>query len=141
MIKELSKTNGEDTVVGENVRVTGKLHTTGNIQINGAVKGELSSDGIIIIGKTATIEGPITASDVKVEGSVNGNITVKNELELDSEARVYGDINVKTLSVKAGAIFIGKSVMGEEKRSTPAEKTEVKEEKQEEAKEPEMEIE
>jgi cytoskeletal protein CcmA (bactofilin family) len=113
MIKELPKTNGEDTVVGENVKVTGKLHTSGNIQINGEVKGEVSSEGTVVIGKTATISGPITASDVKIEGTVKGNITASNEVALESNAKVFGDIQTKTLSINAGAVFVGKSIMGE----------------------------
>ena len=133
MIKELSKTDGADTVVGENVTVVGKLHTSGNIQINGSVEGELSADGIIVIGKTAKISGPINAVNVKVEGEVNGNIVAKNELELESNAKVFGDIKSKTLSIKAGAIFVGRCEMGQEK--------EVKEEKEEPEPTPQIEIE
>jgi cytoskeletal protein CcmA (bactofilin family) len=139
MIKELSKTNGEDTVVGENVKVTGKLHTSGNIQINGEVKGEVSSDGAIIIGKTAMISGPITASDVKIEGTVKGNIAASNEVALESNAKVFGDIQTKTLSIKTGAVFVGKSTMGEEVKPASAKATAGKEEKKEP--EPELEIE
>ena len=137
MIKELSKTNGKDTVVGENVRVTGKLHTSGGIQINGEVKGEVSSEGSVVVGRTATIKGPITASDVKIQGTVRGNIVVQNELELDSEAKVFGDIQTKTLSIQKGAIFVGKSAMGEEEEKGAKE---VKE-KEEKKPEPELEIE
>lgn len=138
MIKDLPTSNQQETIVGENVLVTGKLQTSSNILINGKVKGEISSEGSVIIGKTATIDGPVSATDVKVEGVVNGNITASNMLELESEAKVFGDIKTKTLSIQPGAIFVGKSSMLEETPSAlPKEKHVEKEEK----KEPEPEIE
>jgi len=118
MIKEFPKTNEQDTVVGENVRVTGKLQTSSNIHINGKVKGEISSEGSVIVGKTAEIEGPIAAAEIKVEGLVNGNIAAKNMLELDSQARVFGDIKTKTLSIQPGAVFVGRCIMGEETKES-----------------------
>src|SRR3972149_10547042 len=114
MIKDFSKTN-EDTVVGENVRVTGKLHTSSNIQINGHVKGEISSEGTVIVGEKATVEGPISASNIRVEGIIKGSLVCFNELELESSAKLFGDIQTKNLSIKAGAVFNGKSIMKEEK--------------------------
>ena len=126
MIKDLPKSSGEDTVVGENVRVTGKLQTSSNIQINGHVKGDVSSEGAVIVGKTAVIDGPINANDVKVEGTVKGNITARSQLELESQAKILGDIQVKTLAVKTGAVFNGKSTMTEEKPEVTEAKSEKK---------------
>jgi len=111
MIKDLSKTNEKGTVVGENVIVTGKLHTSSNIQINGSIKGEVSSEGTIVIGQNAKIEGPIMAADILIQGEIKGNISASNSLEMTQGAKVYGDIETKSLSIQAGAIFIGKSSM------------------------------
>lgn len=145
-MKDLLKSNASETVVGENVKVSGKLHTTSSIQINGEVKGEVQADGGVIIGKAATISGPIRAKSVKIEGTVKGNIDSSEELELDSTAKVYGDIQTKSLSIKAGAIFVGKSSMegeeGEEelkKKKGEGKKKETKEIQEES--EPEFEIE
>jgi len=113
MIKALSEVAQQETVVGENVLVTGKLQTSSNIQINGRVKGEIDSGGSVVVGKAAMVEGPISAAEIKVEGVVNGNITAKESLELDVSAKVFGEIKTKTLSVQPGAIFVGKCVMGE----------------------------
>lgn len=134
-MREFFKTSANDTVVGENVKVTGKLHTTSNIQINGQVRGQVSSDGGLIVGKTATISGPLEGKEIKIEGSVKGNVTASELVELEEGAKVFGDIQTKVLSVKPGAIFVGKSTM-------PVEEELKKEEKKEEKKiEPELEIE
>lgn len=139
MIKELSKTNEQDTIVGPNVRVSGKLHTSSNIQINGQVKGEVSSEGNVIIGKTAVIEGPITASEIRIEGTVKGNITAYSALELNSQAKIFGDIQTKTLAVQPGAIFIGKSNM--ETKEEPEEIRLANKEKDQKEPKPELDLE
>ena len=123
MLKEMQKTNEKDTVVGENVMVTGKLHTSSNIQVNGMVKGEIESEGGIIVGKSATIEGPITAAEIKIDGTVRGNIIASHSVEITSEAKVIGDIQTDKLSIQFGALFVGKSLM-QDKKSAEKTKTE-----------------
>ena len=123
MLKEMQKTNEKDTVVGENVMVTGKLHTSSNIQVNGMVKGEIESEGGIIVGKTATIEGPIAAAEIKIEGTVRGSIIASHSVEITSEAKVIGDIQTDKLSIQFGALFVGKSLM-QDKKSTEKVKNE-----------------
>lgn len=140
MIKDLPRNPNEETVIGENVRVTGKLHTSSSIVINGHVKGEVVSEGKVTIGKTGEVDGPIQAKDVKIEGAVKGNIIAKNQLDLDSQAKVFGDLQAKILSVKAGAIFNGKSTMSEEKEEIASKKEKTKPAEKEEP-EPELEIE
>jgi len=138
MIKDLSKTNEKDTVVGENVIVTGKLHTSSNIQINGTVKGEVSSQGTVIIGENAKIEGPVVATDILVHGEIRGNISASNSLEMTQKAKVHGDIEAKSLCIHAGALFVGKSNM--QTSETKTTKIDTQEQKEKPPK-PELEIE
>lgn len=141
MIKDFSKTNEKDTVVGENVIVTGKLHTSTNIQINGSVKGEVSSEGTVIIGTNAKIEGPVIASDIIIQGEMHGNVVASNSLEMSSGGKVYGDIETKSLSIQAGAIFIGKSIMQNKDELRHERIKTQKEDRPEKEPKPELEIE
>ena len=45
-------------------------------------------------------------------GKVHGNLTAVDRIELKASAEVIGDIKAKTLSIEAGAIFVGKSTVG-----------------------------
>ena len=47
-----------------------------------------------------------------VYGKVHGNLTATDRVELKASAEVVGDIKAKTLSIEAGAIFVGKSTVG-----------------------------
>lgn len=106
-----------DTVVGMNVELKGSLHNRGAIQVYGKINGDIYSDGLVVIGETAVITGPIVAKQVDVSGQVNGSINAEELLELQPKSVVKGDIVTGRLSIKPGAVFIGKSQMGVETKS------------------------
>lgn len=120
---ELVKNVQPETVVGEHVKVTGKLATSGSIQINGYVRGEVVSEGTVYVGKTAKVSGPVSAQAVLIEGAVRGNIVAHEALELAETARLIGDIQTKALAIKAGATFVGKTTMPLEEEEKRKEET------------------
>jgi len=65
--------------------------------------------GDAVIGKSAVIKGNLAVNAVTVEGTINGNITAKDRIEMKSSARVTGDIKSKRLSVEDGVTFVGRS--------------------------------
>ena len=100
-----------DTIAGANVELKGSLRNRGPIHIHGAVTGDISSDGLVVIGETAVITGPITARQVDVYGQVHGSINAEEQIELQPKSLVQGDLTTSRLSIKPGATFIGKSQM------------------------------
>lgn len=100
-----------DTIVGANVELKGSLRNHGPIQIHGKVIGDVYSDSLVIVGETAVVTGPIQAKQVDVSGQVHGSISVEDQIELQPKSFVKGDITSNRLSIKPGAIFIGKSQM------------------------------
>jgi cytoskeletal protein CcmA (bactofilin family) len=62
-----------------------------------------------VIGKEAKIKGNLVVNSVSIEGSIQGNITAKDRIEMKSSARVTGDIKSKRLSVEDGVTFVGRS--------------------------------
>ena len=114
-----------DTIVGAQVEIKGSLHNHGSIHIHGKVTGDIVSDGLVVIGETAVIQGPITARQVDVSGQVHGPINADEQIELQPKSLVRGDLTTAQLSIKPGAIFIGKSQMGmpaNEETEAPGEK-------------------
>ena len=76
------------------------------------------SDGSLTIGETAQIKAEITCGSVTVRGRVEGNIVVKDRVEICAQAEVNGDISADSLSMEAGAVFVGSSTIGKA-RNTP----------------------
>lgn len=98
------------SLVAENVRVDGDLSSDGDVQLDGAVRGDLRV-GHLSIGETGQVEGAVTAESVEVRGRVAGTITARS-VRLFATARVDGDITHEQLAIEAGAHFSGRSLNG-----------------------------
>ncbi|HSA23611.1 MAG TPA: polymer-forming cytoskeletal protein, partial [Myxococcota bacterium] len=85
--------------------VVGNVRSTGDIQIEGSVEGDVRSQ-VVIVGESATIRGEVVAEEVVVHGRVIGRLRgVK--IRLSATARVEGDIVHKTIAIENGAHFEG----------------------------------
>lgn len=116
---------GQGTIVGSNVRLLGTLQDANDITIHGQIEGELISSQTINISETAQIKGPISAEVVIVAGVIRGSITATGKLEILPSGKVFGSITSKDISIKSGAVFVGKCTMPEhEKEALPETKTE-----------------
>jgi len=102
----------EATVISRGVKIEGKLSCSGNIRLDGEVQGDISSQGIVIIGENGGVNGQINADSVTIGGKVTGTVRAKDKVVLEAKANLKGDIITKTLLVEAGAIFNGNSKMG-----------------------------
>ncbi len=100
------------TLLDRGCRFEGKLTFEGSVQINGAFRGEIFSDGILVIGEGAEVEGKIEVDCVSIRGKVNGTIHARTRIEMYPPAEVYGDITAPALVVQEGAVFDGNCSMG-----------------------------
>ena len=85
--------------------ISGNLKTTGHIQIEGTVEGDIRAH-LLTIGEGATVKGECLADDVVVNGRVIGKVRGL-KVRLTSSARVEGDIIHKTIAIESGAHFEG----------------------------------
>jgi len=99
-------------ILSSDVEIKGTVKFTNDLIIDGKIEGEISSDGSLTVGENARLKAEIKTATVVVYGKVHGNITAVDRIELKSSAEVIGDIKSKTLSIEAGAIFVGKSTVG-----------------------------
>ncbi|MDB5427248.1 MAG: hypothetical protein JWR43_1223 [Phenylobacterium sp.] len=96
------------SLITENVSVEGDLKSDGDVQLDGAIRGDLDV-AHLSIGETGQVEGAVTAEAVEIRGRVAGTITART-VKLYATARVDGDITHGQLSVEPGAYFAGRSV-------------------------------
>lgn len=108
-----SSVMASETIVGTSVKLKGNLKSDGDITIDGSINGEVKTKGTVNVGPNANIIGSVKAKNANVAGTVQGNITTTEKLNLAETGRVYGDITANVLSITAGAIFSGKSTMAE----------------------------
>lgn len=113
-----------DTVIAAGVKVEGDFTSEGNIVIEGEVVGSLKTAQDLQVGEHARIAAEVAASNARVAGEVRGNMTIREKLELSATARVQGDVQVKVLTVEAGAQLNGRVLMGAEGKAPVREKKE-----------------
>ncbi|CAM3694012.1 polymer-forming cytoskeletal protein [Phaeobacter inhibens] len=93
------------SVLSSDLHITGNLKTTGDIQVEGTVEGDIRAH-LLTIGESATIKGEVTADDVVINGRIVGRVRGL-KVRLTSTARVEGDIIHKTIAIESGAHFEG----------------------------------
>lgn len=97
--------------IGSGAVFEGTLALCGDFHIDTEFRGELRTDGTLVIGPGASVEGDVHARQVIVEGAVVGNIFARRKLTLRATARVHGDLETACLEVTPHAFFQGRTVM------------------------------
>ncbi|RED13136.1 bactofilin family protein [Pontivivens insulae] len=100
-----AKPKAAPSVLSSDLVVKGNLETTGDIQIEGKVEGDIRAH-LLTVGEGATVKGEIMADDLVVNGRVVGRVRGL-KVRLTSTARVEGDIIHKTIAIESGAHFEG----------------------------------
>lgn len=93
------------SIISADMVINGTLSSSGDIQIDGRVEGDVRSVGLVI-GDKAEVHGEIFADDVTVRGKVIGRISARKVL-LAATCHVEGDILHEALAVETGAFFEG----------------------------------
>jgi len=93
------------SVLSADLQITGNIKTTGDINIEGNVEGDIRAH-LLTVGEGATVKGECLADDVVVNGRVIGRVRGL-KVRLTSTARVEGDIIHKTIAIESGAHFEG----------------------------------
>jgi len=93
------------SIISADVVVTGTLSSTGDMQVDGRVEGDVHS-AALVVGEKATIQGEVLADEVTVRGRIEGSIRARKVL-LCSTCHVEGNILHEAFAVEAGAFFEG----------------------------------
>jgi len=109
------------SIISSDLVVQGTLTSTGDIQIDGRVEGDVRSSGLVI-GDKAFIQGEVLAEDVTVRGRVQGGIRARKVL-LCTTCHVEGNILHEAFAVEAGAFFEGNCRHSDNPLSEEARKT------------------
>jgi len=110
---ESAQSSGDEkTIIGEGVSIEGKISGTGNLIIEGSMKGDVELEGnSITVGPNGRIEGEIIAKDAVISGLVSGKINAKGTVNIARHADFCGEIKAKSIAIDDGAFFKGKIEM------------------------------
>jgi cytoskeletal protein CcmA (bactofilin family) len=101
------KNNEINAFLGQETEFEGKLSFTGAVRVDGRFKGEIFTEGTLIVGESARIESDIRASHIIISGEIRGNIVADDRIEIHSPGKVYGNIQAPVLVIDEGVVFEG----------------------------------
>ncbi|MDX1707692.1 MAG: polymer-forming cytoskeletal protein [Desulfobacterales bacterium] len=114
------KTADSTSLVSKNVRIEGEIEGPENLHVEGYIKGAIALSGDIFIGNTGIVEANLEAKNVVIQGEVNGNVTALQQLEIHPSGKLIGDCTAKSIDIKEGAVFDGRSIMMKKKAASAA---------------------
>jgi cytoskeletal protein CcmA (bactofilin family) len=99
------------TVVARDTRFEGQITGSRAVRLEGSIKGMVQLKAPLEVVEGATLEAEVHATVVRVAGSVVGNITATELVELLASANVKGDVAAPALHVVEGAKLEGRVQM------------------------------
>ena len=102
------------SLIGAGTRIRGKVVFVGGLRIDGEINGDVSvpcsETGTLVVGEQARIDGKLTAPHLLINGTISGPTISTEFVELQSRARVNGNIYYKGIAMHPGASVDGKLV-------------------------------
>ena len=108
---EKSNEKGLLTIIGAGTILEGTITIPHSVRIDGSLKGKIETTETLTVGSMGHIEAEIIAKSAIIGGSVRGNLTVEDRVELESNASLIGDLKARDLVINEGATFHGNCSM------------------------------
>jgi cytoskeletal protein CcmA (bactofilin family) len=105
---------GEDMVgyFEPSIEIEGRIRVTaGMIRLNTQFRGEIVSQGTVVVADQGEVEATIRAKVISVAGKVKGTIQAFDRLEIKENGVVLGEIYTRVLVIEAGGYFEGQCHM------------------------------
>ena len=104
--------SGALNIVGVGTSIEGDIISSGDIRIDGSLKGTVKTRGKLVVGPSGNVEGEVYCQNADISGSIRGKVNVTELLSLKGTAKLSGEISTGKLSIEPGADFSGSCSMG-----------------------------
>lgn len=112
--KEDMAFSNSHTLIARGAKVVGDLHFSGDLQVEGRVKGNIiaenANDAKLVVAEKGEIEGEIRVPMVIINGRVRGDVHSAKHVELAAKAVVEGDVHYQLIEMIKGAQVNGNLV-------------------------------
>ncbi len=106
--------NRIDSLIGAASKIEGNLNFCGGLRIDGEVTGNvvttLGETGTLVLSEHGRVNGEVNVTHLVMNGVVVGAVRASEYLELQSKARVTGDVHYRTLEIQLGAVVEGRLI-------------------------------
>lgn len=95
--------------IGKTITIKGELSASEDVYVDGTFEGQIQLAGsTLTVGANGKVHANVTASNVIVGGSLEGNIQAAERTEMRKSAVVSGDVQTRRIAIEEGAYFKGK---------------------------------
>lgn len=100
------------TTIGPSLLITGDITSQEDVTIHGRVNGHVRMrEGSLVVAPKAHVEGDIHGARMTIHGTLVGNVTSTERIELTPTADVRGTLTGPAIVVQDGALFNGRIEM------------------------------
>jgi cytoskeletal protein CcmA (bactofilin family) len=110
---DTSPGEGGLSVIAAGMKIIGDIDSNGVVKIEGLVEGAIRGARQLLLGRQGTIHGDIRVQEAIIGGTVVGNITADERVEVQGTSSVQGDVHTKSIVVLEGGVINGTVRMGD----------------------------
>ena len=102
-----------DTILSSDIFFSGTLNFEKPFLIRGRLSGDIIARGLLVVDEEAVVEANINASRVVIRGSVKGDVTASEKVEVTITGKLVGNVTAPEIFMETGCIFNGRCTMTE----------------------------
>src|SRR5512137_2205724 len=106
-------TGSGSTVIGESILINGNLNGDEDLTVRGRVEGTVTLSKTLVVEPSGTVKAEVQVRNCIIAGTIVGNVTATESVEITKEGRMVGDIAAPRVIIVDGASFRGRIDMGE----------------------------
>ncbi len=95
-------------IIGRSIVLKGELSANEDLVIEGQFDGTVNlEDHCLTVGANGKVKAEIQARQVVIYGTVNGNVSAREKIDVRRTGNVTGDLTSASISIEEGAYFKG----------------------------------
>jgi len=104
-----------DTILSQDIDFSGTLNFEKPFLIRGRLSGDIIAKGVLVVDEGAVVEANINTSRVIIRGSVKGDVTATEKVEVTITGKLVGNVTAPEIFMETGCHFNGRCTMIEKK--------------------------
>jgi cytoskeletal protein CcmA (bactofilin family) len=100
-------TSGTHNILASGTKLKGEIASEEDFRIDGTIEGNIQCRGKIIVGRSGSVTGDVTCTNLDLFGNVTGNIICSETVILKAGSHLNGEIKIRVIEIEPGANFEG----------------------------------